>query len=467
MTGKRKKLQGSILVKAIVVLFLSITSESVNGLYDHESSSVQTFSSTKDFRHRVLDSAGISLIQFYAPWCGHCQKFAPTFERVASLLEGMVTVGAIDASSDGPLKRVANDHGVTGFPTLKIFKPNVSGGKGSSPTVIDLNEREPSMILNAVMDAVKETIAERASAAPSGGGSSSSRSAKENNVSAVKQLTSSNFDEQVYANPSVVAVAFVAPWCGHCKSLLPEWEAAANYLSASDVMLATVDATVETQLGQEFEVKGFPTIKVFPGGKKTKLDAKDYMGGREKEQIISELLAEVDRSGVPKEIPELVSQDILNETCGGSGENIICVLVALPHILETGAEGRNKYKDIITEASKAVRGMAFEFLWFEGGNHQLNLENALELTFGYPAVAAYSMGKKVYAVHRSSFSDVNLRKFFAGITVGKVPTSPLKEEFVVVETEPWDGKDGVPFEEEPLDDFWDDDDEIMSKGEEL
>ena len=49
-----------------------------------------------------------------------------------------------------------------------------------------------------------------------------------------------------------------------------------------------------------------------------------------------------------------------------------------------------------------------------------------------------------------------------GIMAGKTGTYPMKDDdLVVVETEPWDGKDGVPIEEESLADImgWDDDDE--------
>jgi protein disulfide-isomerase A6 len=451
-------------------LFLTIVcglSSPAFALYDNDDT-VSTFTDSKDFRNRVLESSGITLIQFYAPWCGHCKQFVPAYQKIASLFDGIVSVGAIDASSDGPLKRVANDYGVTGFPTLKIFRPNING-KGAES--IDLNSRDPNEIINSVMQAVQMTIQERAgggdSESSSGGNKSSSSSKKRGSGSKsfVQQLTMSNFQKSVYENSQVVAIAFIAPWCGHCKSLLPEWEAAAEALSKSGAMLATVDATVEQQLGSEFGVQGYPTIKLFSGGKKSSSkDAVDYQGGRTKEQIVSSILAEVDRSGVPKEIPELVSPAILEDTCGstGGGQNVICVLVALPHILETGAEGRNKYKNVMTAASKSVRGMAFEFLWFEGGNHQHKLENDLDLTFGFPAVAAYSMEKQVYAVHRGSFTESNLRKFLMGIMAGKTGTYPMKDDdLVVVETEPWDGKDGVPIEEESLADImgWDDDDE--------
>lgn len=415
MIGSRETLQA--IVKAII-LFLSITNSAAYGLYGNNNSShVQRFNSMDDFHHRVLESSGISLIKFYSPWCRPCQRFEYLFEQIASILEGIVTVGVIDISMDEHLKKIVDNYDVN-HPTLKLFKPSVSGG-----TVTDLKDWSPNGIFHAVMDSMVENVHERAS--------SPHRSTKENYdyVSAVKHLSFANFDEQVYANPSVVAVAFVHPSCVSCVRFLQEWESAAEHLSTSDVMLATVDATEETQLAEHYELNAFPTIKIFPTGKKTKFAARDFVGELYKEQIVSELLAEV--NGIDKEIPELTSQDIYDETCGSGGENIICVLVALPPILETGVEGRNKYKDTIIQASKAVRGAAFEFLWFEGGKQQLKLENALELTIGYPAVAAYSIDEEAYAVTRDSFTDVNLITFLTGIAIGKVSLFPLKEELVV------------------------------------
>ena len=66
--------------------------------------------------------------------------------------------------------------------------------------------------------------------------------------------------------------------CGHCKALAPEWEKAAKDLKGG-VKLGAVDATVHTNLAQQYGVKGYPTIKLFPAGKKGK--PKDYNGPRE------------------------------------------------------------------------------------------------------------------------------------------------------------------------------------------
>jgi len=275
--------------------------------------------------------------------------------------------------------------------------------------------------------------------------------------SKVVTLTESNFDEKVLNNPEVGLIAFVAPWCGHCKALLPDWAEAADALDGQGAYLGVVDATVEERLASQYGVRGYPTIKVFPGGaNKSASDASEYEGGRTTQQIVQYALAEVDRTGVPKEIPELTGPDVLKSSCGGT--NKICVLAALPHILDSGAEGRNRYRETLASVARTFRGSAFNFVWFEGSS-QLELESAMEMTFGYPAVAALSMDKGVYAVQRGSFTEKNVGRFLSGITTGRQPTVKLAGGVPeVVKVEPWDGKDGEPIEEIPLDEImgWDD-----------
>jgi len=101
---------------------------------------------------------------------------------------------------------------------------------------------------------------------------------------AVTILDPSNFDEVVGKDVGVF-VEFFAPWCGHCKSLAPEYELVAQAFKSHSgkAVIASVDADQHRELGKRFDVKGFPTLKWFPAGS---LEPEAYSGGRTAQAIL-------------------------------------------------------------------------------------------------------------------------------------------------------------------------------------
>merc|ERR1719158_1519065 len=84
-------------------------------------------------------------------------------------------------------------------------------------------------------------------------------------------------------------VEFYAPWCGHCKSLAPEWKKAASTLKGA-VKIAAVDATADESLGSKYGIRGFPTIKVFGANKRSPTD---YQGPRQADGIVKAAMKEL------------------------------------------------------------------------------------------------------------------------------------------------------------------------------
>lgn len=78
--------------------------------------------SDQDFSTRIKEHDTV-LVMFYAPWCGHCKKLKPEFERAATLLqndEPPVSLAKVDCTEAG--KETCNKFSVSGYPTLKIFR---------------------------------------------------------------------------------------------------------------------------------------------------------------------------------------------------------------------------------------------------------------------------------------------------------------------------------------------------------
>uniref|UniRef100_A0A8C7PAS3 Protein disulfide-isomerase A6 n=1 Tax=Oncorhynchus mykiss TaxID=8022 RepID=A0A8C7PAS3_ONCMY len=381
-----------------------------------------------NFNREVLQSDSLWLIEFYAPWCGHCQSLTADWKKTATALKGIVKVGAVDADQH---KSLGGQYGVRGFPSIKIFganknKPDDYQGGRSSQAIVD-------GALNTLRTLVKDRMSGRS------GGSDNNRQNRVDKKNVV-ELTDDNFDRLVLDSGEVWLVEFFAPWCGHCKSLEPEWAAAASAVkeqTKDKVHLGAVDATVHQGLASRYGIRGFPTIKIFKKGE----EPEDYQGGRIRGDIIARALDLFSDNAAPPELLEILNADVLKKTCE---DYQLCVIAVLPHILDTGAAGRNSYLEVMMKMAEKYKKKMWGWLWTEAGA-QMELEASLGIGgFGYPAMTAINARKMKFALLKGSFSETGIHEFLRDLSVGRGSTATVGGGALpkINSVDAWDGKDG-------------------------
>ncbi|GAB6018890.1 Protein O-glucosyltransferase 2 [Chamberlinius hualienensis] len=405
-----------------------------SAFYDKSSGVVDL--NPSNFDKLVLQGDGVWIVEFFAPWCGHCQSLVPEYTKAAKALKGVVNVGAVNADEH---KSLGGEYKIKGFPTIKIFSAN-------KRTPEDYNGgRTAQELIDAGLKAAKQLVESR-SKGKSGG---SSDRTKESDSKHVIELTDENFKKLVLESDDMWLVEFFAPWCGHCKNLAPHWATAATELKGK-VKLGALDATVHTITAGKYGIKGYPTIKYFPAGKKDGTEV-DYDGGRTASDIVQWATEKVTENVPPPEVHQIISKEVLEEGCK---EHQLCIISVLPHILDCQSKCRNDYLNVLRQLGERFKKNMWGWLWVEAGS-QLELEENLGIGgFGYPAMAAVNSRKARYALLRGSFSLDGIGSFLKELAYGKASTIPFKGNDLpkVVATEPWDGKDGHLDVEEPYSD---------------
>ncbi|KAI0124308.1 thioredoxin-like protein [Xylariales sp. AK1849] len=268
-----------------------------------------------NFDKLVINSGKPTLVEFFAPWCGHCKTLAPVYEQLGESFASTknVQIAKVDADAE---KSLGKRFGVQGFPTLKWFD-----GKSDKPT--DYSGGRD-------LESLTKFITEKTGVKPK---------KKLELPSQVDLLSDKTFKETVGSDKNVL-VAFTAPWCGHCKSLAPVWEQLAeDFILENNVVVAKVDAEAENSkaTASDHGVTSYPTIKFFPAGS---TEGEAYNGGRSEADLVAFIN---EKTGT-------------HRVAGGGLDAKAGTIDALNHIALKFSAGGEALSDLAAEAKKAAEG---------------------------------------------------------------------------------------------------------------
>lgn len=345
------------------------------------------------FKEKVLQSKQFWLVEFFAPWCGHCQSLAPEYEKAAQALQGIVAVAAVNVDES---KEVAATFGIRGFPTIKLF-----GADKTSP--IDYKGERTAKAI------VEFALAQLGTAARSrlGGAQGQPRQPGAGEGKGVVELSESSFSARVAPGEDWL-IMFYAPWCGHCKNAMPHFEGAAG--DAPAVKFGRVNCEESRGLCGQYGVQGYPTIRFFSGGKD-----EPYEGARSREAFADFALGKAKAAPAKLPLTRLRDQQTFDNYCARAEG--LCLLVLLPDVRDSGEARRAGYLKELEQLAQAHARSRISFLWAQGGE-QLGLEERLNLSFGYPALVALHAQKKKYAIMRKQFERQNVERFISDLGTG-------------------------------------------------
>jgi len=397
----------------------------------------------KNFPKEVLKSDSVWIVEFYAPWCGHCQRLVPDYTKAAKALKGVVKVGSVNADEH---RSLGTQYGVQGFPTIKIFglnknKPEDYNGGRDTKGFVDAGLAAAKKMVNAQLGGKSGG----GGGGGSGGGSNSGAGTGEGKD--VIELTEANFRKKVFNSDKGFLVEFYAPWCGHCKTLAPHWANAATELKGK-MSLGALDATAHGSIAQEYGVQGYPTIKYWAPGSN---EPEEYNGGRTAGDIVKWAEERFAENIPPPEVVQAVSEAAVTGACEN---HPLCVIAFLPHILDCQSACRNSFIKDLTKLGDKYKKKDWGWIWSEG-MAQPDLENAVEVGgFGYPAMVVLSQKKMKYTTLTGSFGYDGINEFLRDLSYGKSGrTNPVKGAKMpkIAQIDAWDGKDGELPEEEDID----------------
>ncbi|KAI7863783.1 hypothetical protein BDF14DRAFT_1841102 [Spinellus fusiger] len=396
-------------------LLFSTQAALVLGFYDAKDAVVEL--NSKNFRSQVLETPQLTAVEFYAPWCGHCQKLTPEWKKVASNLKGLVTVAAINCDEDSN-KQICSQYKITGFPTIKLFRPetNKKGILTKKPTDYQ-GPREAKPLVDHLLSVQPSNV----------------RFVKDD-ASSVKSQKSISIDDFLAAENTTMPKVFLFT---DKATTTPLYKALS--VEFGDRMLVGEVKKTEKGIMTMFNVKSFPTLLVH-----TPKDGTHVYEGKLKYEMLHEFLEthapQIDtkkskqskqsknteeaspvkeKEPIPHlQVQEFSSDETFAKHCLDTSK--ICVVAVV----------QNEDKDISLAMFKSLNEASNKFGLFQFGwmtdEKAVAVVEKLDLVRDFPTLFILHPTKQLYRPYVGAWDEKKISQWLGSISSGKISAWPYQ-----------------------------------------
>eukprot|EP01062_Namystynia_karyoxenos_P038534 TRINITY_DN27961_c1_g1_i1.p1 TRINITY_DN27961_c1_g1~~TRINITY_DN27961_c1_g1_i1.p1 ORF type:complete len:410 (+),score=96.64 TRINITY_DN27961_c1_g1_i1:140-1231(+) len=335
------------------------------------------------------------LVEFHAPWCGHCKRFAPEWERAAQALRDIARLGAVDADR---FPQLAAEHDVAAYPAVLSFvgdsgAPRRYEGELSAQGVTAYALAEIRELLSARIGRPVRVKGRRRRQQRKGGDAAAGAEARDTSGGSSPSKKRRRRRRRKRAAPAAAAEP-------------PHSEGVAEPQPAAETAAEPQPAEAAAE-PQPAEAAAEPPPAV----------------------------------AVP---PEVAAAQITDSAkLQGCMAARLCILAVLPHLADSDAAARSAVLEELRGAAAALAGEGATWAWVPQGE-QLELEARLEVFGELPqAVFVWGARRKKSSLHRGPFAAAALADGGRAAVGGKAASTPLAQLPRISSGSVWKGHEWV------------------------
>ncbi|CAM0136133.1 hypothetical protein VKS41_005474 [Umbelopsis sp. WA50703] len=414
-------------ITLFAIIGVTLLATSTQALYDKSGPVLEL--TAQNFKEEVMNNGHLVAVEFYAPWCGHCQRLAPAWKKAAGNLNGLVKVGAVDCDQDSN-KPLCSQYGIQGFPTIKLFAPSSDPTKKATKRPTDYQgPREAKPIVDhllAIQPSNVRFVKGDASQVKSKKSISLDNFLETDNSTMPKALL---FTDKPTTTPlyKALSVDFVDRMLfGEVKKSVKEAVESFGISNFPTLVVLTPDSGAVEYSGKlkKNALEEFLNQHALPASEKSKEKNKSKVKKEKSKKREDDTFSESETAAFDPKVANLNTDKDLDEQC--LSKSGICVIAVLPAVDPEDEQSPKEQADalhILEEVKRLDHEnngnlSPFLFQWVDA-NIGKSIVNKFDMSQDYPTLVVVKPTKKVYRPFVGAWNENSIKTWLDIVAAGR------------------------------------------------